>query len=48
MKNLEVAGSLIVSYRMVRYEAIRNILRSWIPNIVILAPEGFKMIFYPM
>jgi hypothetical protein len=23
-------------------EAIRNILKSWIPNIVILAPEEFK------
>jgi hypothetical protein len=26
-----------------RYEAIRDILKSWIPNIVILEPEDFKM-----
>jgi hypothetical protein len=24
------------------YEAIRNILKSWIPHITILAPEDFK------
>ena len=35
-------GSLVVSYRVGHYEAIRNILKSWIPNIVILEPEGFK------
>jgi predicted DNA-binding transcriptional regulator YafY len=35
-------GSLVVSYRVGYYEAIRNILKSWIPNIVILEPEGFK------
>lgn len=35
-------GSLVVSYRVGHYEAIRNILKSWIPNIVILDPEDFK------
>ena len=35
-------GSLVVSYRVGHYEAISNILKSWIPNIVILEPEGFK------
>jgi predicted DNA-binding transcriptional regulator YafY len=35
-------GSVIVSFRVGRYEAIRNFLKSWIPNIVILTPEDFK------
>ncbi len=35
-------GSLVVTFRMGQYEAIRNILKSWIPNIVILEPEDFK------
>jgi len=35
-------GSLVVSFRMSQYEAIRNILKSWIPHIVILEPEEFK------
>jgi predicted DNA-binding transcriptional regulator YafY len=38
-------GSLIVSFQMGRYEAIENILKSWIPHIVILAPEEFKKDF---
>lgn len=38
-------NSLVVSYRVGHYEAIRNILKSWIPNIVILAPEEFKKDF---
>lgn len=38
-------GSLVVSYRVGHYEEIRNILKSWIPNIVILAPEEFKKDF---
>jgi predicted DNA-binding transcriptional regulator YafY len=35
-------GSLVVSFRMGKYEAIQNILKSWIPHIVILEPEEFK------
>jgi predicted DNA-binding transcriptional regulator YafY len=35
-------GSVVVSFRVGRYEAIRDMLKSWIPNIVILAPEDFK------
>ena len=35
-------GSMVVTFRVGHYEAIRNILKSWIPNIVILAPEDFK------
>jgi predicted DNA-binding transcriptional regulator YafY len=35
-------GSLIVSFWMGRYEAIENILKSWIPHIVILEPEEFR------
>ena len=36
-------GSMIVSFRVGHYEAIRNILKSWIPNIIILAPEDFRI-----
>jgi predicted DNA-binding transcriptional regulator YafY len=35
-------GSIVVTFRVGNYEAIRNILKSWIPNIVILEPEEFK------
>jgi len=35
-------GSLVVTFRVGRYEAIRDILKSWIPNIVILEPEEFR------
>jgi len=35
-------GSLIVTFRVGQYEAIRNILKSWIPHIVILEPEDFR------
>jgi len=35
-------GSMIVTFRVGQYEAIRNILKSWIPNIVILEPEDFR------
>lgn len=35
-------GSLVVSFRVGHYEAIRDILKSWIPNIVILEPEEFR------
>ena len=38
-------GSLVVSFRMGQYEAIWNILKSWIPHIVILEPEEFKKDF---
>jgi predicted DNA-binding transcriptional regulator YafY len=38
-------GSLVVSFRMGQYEAIRNILKSWIPHIVILEPAEFKKDF---
>lgn len=35
-------GSLVVSYRVGQYEAILNVLKSWIPHILILEPEDFK------
>ena len=35
-------GSLVVTFHVGHYEAIRDILKSWIPNIVILEPEEFK------
>ena len=34
-------GSMVVTFRVGHYEAIRNILKSWIPNIVILEPADF-------
>jgi predicted DNA-binding transcriptional regulator YafY len=35
-------GSLVVTFRVGHFEAIRDILKSWIPNIVILEPEEFR------
>ncbi|MGB5217172.1 MAG: transcriptional regulator [Smithella sp.] len=35
-------GSLIVSFRVGYYEAIRDMLKSWIPHITILAPAEFR------
>ncbi|HDQ03165.1 MAG TPA: transcriptional regulator [Deltaproteobacteria bacterium] len=35
-------GSIVVSFRVGHYEAIRDILKSWIPNIVILSPESVR------
>jgi predicted DNA-binding transcriptional regulator YafY len=35
-------GSLIVTFRVGQYEAIRDILKSWIPNIMILEPKDFR------
>ena len=35
-------GSIIVSFKVGRYEAIQNMLKSWIPHILILKPEGIK------
>lgn len=36
-------GSIIVTFRVGYHEAIRNILKSWIPNIIILEPEELKL-----
>ena len=35
-------GSLVVTFRVGHFEAIRDILKSWIPNILILEPEEFR------
>jgi predicted DNA-binding transcriptional regulator YafY len=35
-------GSVVVTFKVGRYEAIRNFLKSWIPNIVVLEPEDFR------
>ena len=35
-------GSIVVTFRVGYYEAIRNILKSWIPNMIILEPEKLK------
>ncbi|ABC76790.1 helix-turn-helix transcriptional regulator [Syntrophus aciditrophicus] len=36
-------GSLVVTFRVGNYEAIRDILKSWIPHFVILEPEDFRV-----
>jgi predicted DNA-binding transcriptional regulator YafY len=36
-------GSIVISCRVGQYDAIRSVLKSWIPNILILSPEDFKM-----
>ena len=38
-------GSIVVTFRVGRFEAIRNVLKSWIPNIVILEPDNFRKDF---
>ena len=35
-------GSLVVVFRVGHFEAIRDILKSWIPHITILEPEEFR------
>jgi predicted DNA-binding transcriptional regulator YafY len=45
IKEERTDGSLVVSFRMGNYEAIQNILKSWIPHLVILGPEEFKASF---
>lgn len=36
-------GSLVVTFRVGHYDAIRHILKSWIPNMIILEPEEFRL-----
>lgn len=38
----KIDGALVVSFRVGQYESIRNLIKNWIPNIIILAPEDFK------
>ena len=38
-------GSLIVTFRVGRYEAIQDILKSWLPHITILEPTEFRDAF---
>lgn len=35
-------GSLVITFRVGHYEAIRDVLKSWIPHITILEPEEFR------
>jgi len=35
-------GSLVISFKVGHYEAIRDILKSWIPNIIILSPSSVR------
>jgi len=35
-------GSLVISFKVGHYEAIRDILKSWIPNIIILSPASVR------
>jgi len=36
-------GSIIVTFRVGYYDAIRHILKSWIPNMIILEPEELRL-----
>lgn len=36
-------GSLVVTFRVGHYDAIRHILKSWIPHMIILEPEEFQL-----
>jgi predicted DNA-binding transcriptional regulator YafY len=38
-------GSLLIVFRVGRYEEIEYILKSWLPNVSILEPEGFRKKF---
>jgi len=38
----EPDGSLIVSFLVGNYGEIRKILKTWLPNVKILAPEELK------
>ena len=35
-------GSIVVTFRVGNYEAIRNTIKSWLPYMVILEPEEFR------
>jgi len=35
-------GSLVVTFSVGHYEAIKNMLKSWIPNITIISPESLR------
>ncbi len=35
-------GSLVISFKVGHYEAIRDILKAWIPNIIILSPSSVR------
>ena len=45
IKEVRPDGSLLVTFRVGTYEAIRTFLKSWIPNIVILSPEELRASF---
>ena len=38
-------GSLIVSFKVGRYEEVINLIKTWLPNIKILKPNEFKKAF---
>ena len=42
IKEERADGSLVVTFRVGHFEAIRDILKSWIPHIMILEPEEFR------
>jgi predicted DNA-binding transcriptional regulator YafY len=35
-------GSLIVSFKVGHYEAVRHLLKAWLPHVTILEPEEFR------
>jgi predicted DNA-binding transcriptional regulator YafY len=38
-------GSLLIIFRVGRYEEIEHILKSWLPNVTILGPKEFRKKF---
>lgn len=42
IREVKPDGSLVVIFRVGNYESIRDILKSWIPHIVILEPDEFR------
>ena len=35
-------GSLIVSFKVGHYDAVRHILKAWLPHVIILSPDEFR------
>ena len=35
-------GSLIVSFKVGHYDAVRHILKTWLPHVIILSPDEFR------
>jgi len=35
-------GSLVVSFKVGHYDAVRHLLKAWLPHVIILEPESFR------